>query len=304
MKIVWKEVINIIYKYFSIYYRIYFISVCCYFISDQNYDSFWSLHFLFWRYLIASILHSFITFWTFILFLLPFLNMILQMFLSVLIAHFMLNISRLFVIFRHILWFDIFEFIFLIIFFCSLNIAPFNIKMIKSALHELNMNLNLHEFTWNTRFTIINTFTNHFNNNCINRAFSHDITAAMLVYQNKGTATILVYQANPLGIELFFSANTFFCFIKPIWQLVTWVKTLCTKMLFYCIQTIVICDLFCILVNDFHIFPILTIIFCTRKNYDFLFHIFESQVEDYKDDYLFFFLVGMDYCFIFQVSYH
>ena len=47
------------------------------------------------------------------------------------------------------------------------------------------------------------------------RAFSHDVTVAMLVYQ-----------ANPLGIELYFCANTFFCFIKPIRPLVTWVKTL------------------------------------------------------------------------------
>ena len=40
--------------------------------------------------------------------------------------------------------------------------------------------------------------------------------AAMLVYQNKGAAAILVYQANPLGIELYFYVHTFFCFIKPI----------------------------------------------------------------------------------------
>ena len=58
------------------------------------------------------------------------------------------------------------------------------------------------------------------------RAFSHDVTTAMLVFENKGTAAILVYQANPLGIELYFYANTFFCVIKPIWPLVTWVKTL------------------------------------------------------------------------------
>ena len=53
------------------------------------------------------------------------------------------------------------------------------------------------------------------------RSFSHDVTAAMLVYQNKGMAAILVYKANPLGIELYFYANTFFCFIEPIWPLVT-----------------------------------------------------------------------------------
>ena len=64
------------------------------------------------------------------------------------------------------------------------------------------------------------------NQRASNGSFSHDVTAAMLVYQNKGTAAILVYKDNPLGIELYFYANTFFCFIKPIWPLVTWVKTL------------------------------------------------------------------------------
>ena len=39
--------------------------------------------------------------------------------------------------------------------------------------------------------------------------------------QNKGTAAILVYQAHLLGIELYFYANILFCFIKPIWPLVT-----------------------------------------------------------------------------------
>ena len=37
---------------------------------------------------------------------------------------------------------------------------------------------------------------------------------------------ILVYQANPLGIELYFYANTFFCFIEPIWPLVAFVTTI------------------------------------------------------------------------------
>ena len=38
----------------------------------------------------------------------------------------------------------------------------------------------------------------------------HDVTTAMLVSQTK-----------PLGIELYFYANTFFCFSKPIWPVVT-----------------------------------------------------------------------------------
>ena len=39
------------------------------------------------------------------------------------------------------------------------------------------------------------------------RSFSHDVTAAMLVYQIKGIVTILVYKANPLGIEFYFYTN-------------------------------------------------------------------------------------------------
>ena len=33
------------------------------------------------------------------------------------------------------------------------------------------------------------------------RSFSHDVTAAILVYQNNETAAILVYQTNPVGIK-------------------------------------------------------------------------------------------------------
>ena len=46
------------------------------------------------------------------------------------------------------------------------------------------------------------------------RAFLHDVTAAMLVFQNKEMAAMLVLQTNPLGIELYFYVNSFFCFIK------------------------------------------------------------------------------------------
>ena len=35
-----------------------------------------------------------------------------------------------------------------------------------------------------------------------NRAFSHDVTAAMLVFQNNEMAAMMVYQTNPPGIEL------------------------------------------------------------------------------------------------------
>ena len=53
------------------------------------------------------------------------------------------------------------------------------------------------------------------------RVFSHDVTTAMLVSQNKEMAAMLVSQTKPLGIELYFSANTFFCCSKPIWPVVT-----------------------------------------------------------------------------------
>ena len=43
------------------------------------------------------------------------------------------------------------------------------------------------------------------------RAFSHDVTAAILVFQNNKTAAMLVYQTSPVGIELFSYVNAFFC---------------------------------------------------------------------------------------------
>ena len=57
-------------------------------------------------------------------------------------------------------------------------------------------------------------------------AFSHDVIAALLVFQNKETEAMLVYQTKPLGIELHFHANFSFCDMKLTWLLVTWVKTL------------------------------------------------------------------------------
>ena len=49
----------------------------------------------------------------------------------------------------------------------------------------------------------------------MHRVFSHEVTAAMLVSQNKEMAAMLLSQTKPLGIELYFYANTFFCFSKP-----------------------------------------------------------------------------------------
>ena len=44
------------------------------------------------------------------------------------------------------------------------------------------------------------------------RLFSRDVTVAMLVSLNKGTAAMLVSPITPLGIEFYSYANVFFCF--------------------------------------------------------------------------------------------
>ena len=44
-----------------------------------------------------------------------------------------------------------------------------------------------------------------------NRAFSHDVTAAILVFQNNETVAMLVSQTSPVGVELFSYVNTVFC---------------------------------------------------------------------------------------------
>ena len=56
-------------------------------------------------------------------------------------------------------------------------------------------------------------------------ALSHDVTATILVFQNKETAAMLMYQTKPLVIELHFHANFSFCGMKLTWPPVTWVKT-------------------------------------------------------------------------------
>ena len=42
------------------------------------------------------------------------------------------------------------------------------------------------------------------------RAFSYDVTAAILAFQNSETAAMLVYQENPVGVELFSYLNVSF----------------------------------------------------------------------------------------------
>ena len=58
------------------------------------------------------------------------------------------------------------------------------------------------------------------------RVFSRDFTAAMLVSLNKETAAMLVYPTYPLGIELYYHANVFFCFGGKTRLLITRVKIL------------------------------------------------------------------------------
>ena len=46
------------------------------------------------------------------------------------------------------------------------------------------------------------------------KVFSHDVTTAILVFQNNKSAAMLVSQTNPVGVELFSYAHAFFCFNK------------------------------------------------------------------------------------------
>ena len=55
----------------------------------------------------------------------------------------------------------------------------------------------------------------------IDRMFSHDVTAAILVSENNETAAMLVSQTNPPGVELFSYANAFFCSNKFAHMLAT-----------------------------------------------------------------------------------
>ena len=57
--------------------------------------------------------------------------------------------------------------------------------------------------------------------NRINRVFSHDVTAAILVSQNNETAAMLVSQINPVVVELFSYANAFFCSNRFAYMLAT-----------------------------------------------------------------------------------
>ena len=44
-----------------------------------------------------------------------------------------------------------------------------------------------------------------------NIAFSHDVMSVILVFRNKETAAMFVFQTNSVGVELFSYINTLFC---------------------------------------------------------------------------------------------
>ena len=79
----------------------------------------------------------------------------------------------------------------------------------------------------------------------LNRVFSHDVTAAILVSQNNKTAAMLVSQTNPPGVELFSYAYVFFCSNKFPQMLATWLKTL------YCLNDGLFIFFFKVLWYDF-----------------------------------------------------
>ena len=53
------------------------------------------------------------------------------------------------------------------------------------------------------------------------RVFSHDVTAAILVFQNNEMAAMLLSQTSLVGVELFSYANAFFCSNKSAYMKAT-----------------------------------------------------------------------------------
>jgi len=51
--------------------------------------------------------------------------------------------------------------------------------------------------------------------------FSHEVPAAILVSQNNETVAMLMYQTNPVGVEIFSYVNFSFFSNKYAWVLVT-----------------------------------------------------------------------------------
>ena len=47
-----------------------------------------------------------------------------------------------------------------------------------------------------------------------NRAYAYDVMAAILVFQNNNAAAMLLYQTNPVTVQLFSYINSFYCSIN------------------------------------------------------------------------------------------
>ena len=118
------------------------------------------------------------------------------------------------------------------------NQQGLNIINILSSLGFSNYGMSYRVIQWKlTAFSILNQSSNCiqiFNlivkilefffffliNFIILERFHNDVTAAILVFQNKERAAMLVYQTKPLGIELHVHANISCCGVKLTWPLV------------------------------------------------------------------------------------
>ena len=76
----------------------------------------------------------------------------------------------------------------------------------------------------------ISIVESHISDRCSHyKAFSHDVTGAILVFQNNKTAAMLVYQENPLGVELVENTSAHQIVPKILWELNLWKTQVHTK---------------------------------------------------------------------------
>ena len=98
-----------------------------------------------------------------------------------------------------------------------------NLEAARSSPHPPNASWICFQSSWVQSLTTL-----------VNRVFSHDVMAAILVFQNNETAAMLMFQTNPVRVELFSYVNSFFCSHKFSQTLATWVKMLyCEISLFF-----------------------------------------------------------------------
>ena len=83
------------------------------------------------------------------------------------------------------------------------NIQEFHPRVEKNTCARLSQNL-----VWNVYVMLLLKIPHQYN---IERFHMHDVTGAILVFQNNETVAILVFQTNLVGVELFTYTNNFFC---------------------------------------------------------------------------------------------